>query len=192
MERISTVLGLISFQLTFKEVCKFNSKLKKIINTFTKGRDHGLPTYLAVRRKCGLNANFTTFDDLLAIFPQTNVDLLKNTYASVEDIDLIIGGTLEAFTNLKAILGDTFSCIVSRQYRNIMGADAYFYSHSTNPYPFTAAQLSAIKAFFQPHLICQNTNLTSIRGIYNAAPFPQNPIVPCTNYPFIDLSAWKE
>lgn len=117
---------------------------------------------------------------------------MKKTYASVEDIDLIVGGALETFGNLQSILGETFTCIVARNYKNVMGGDAYFYSHSTNPYPFNAAQLAAVAKYIQPHIFCQNTGLTSIRAIYNAVPFPQNPVVPCTNYPFIDLSAWKE
>jgi hypothetical protein len=62
-----------------------------------QGRDHGMPTFMDVRRKCGLSSNFQTFDDLIAVFPKENVELLKSVYRSIEDIDLYVGGSKHAF-----------------------------------------------------------------------------------------------
>ena len=68
-----------------------------------------------MRRRCGLNANFKTFDDLIAIFPQSYIDLLKNAYESVEDIDLYVGGALESFITIDTVfLGESFGCIIGK------------------------------------------------------------------------------
>jgi hypothetical protein len=77
------------------------------------GRDHGLGSFLETRRKCGMKADFKSFDDLIAIFPQDYIELLKNTYESVEDIDLYVGGALESFLTVAEIfVGETFGCII--------------------------------------------------------------------------------
>lgn len=76
-------------------------------------RDHGLPSWLSTRRKCELNANFKTFDDLVAIFPQSYIELLKNVYDDVEDIDLYVGGALESLSQKENVfVGETFRCII--------------------------------------------------------------------------------
>jgi Animal haem peroxidase len=76
-------------------------------------RDHGLLTFLDARRMCGFIANFKTFDDLIAIFPQSYIKLLKNVYDSVEDIELYVGGSLETlYQTNNFIVGETFRCII--------------------------------------------------------------------------------
>jgi peroxidase len=176
------------------------------------GRDHGMPSFLNARRKCGFIANFTTFDDLIAIFPQSYIDLLKSAYESVEDIDLYVGGALESLINLnKYITGETFGCIIGKlslssstkslifhlcqgeSYTRLMGGDSYFYSHPTNPYPFTSDQLAIIKKQIIQNVICSTTALTSVQKITFLVGNPSyNQEVPCTIFPKINVSAWKE
>ena len=84
---------------------------------FCLGRDHGIPSFLDTRRLCGFNASFETFDDLISIFPQNYVNLLKNAYESVEDIDLYVGGSLESFLTIdKVFVGESFGCIVGKSF----------------------------------------------------------------------------
>lgn len=157
------------------------------------GRDHGLVTFLDARKICGLEANFKSFDDLQAIFSNANVELLKETYESVEDIDLIVGGALETFANQDtALVGDTFGCIISEQYRRASAGDAYFYSHQTNPYPFTAAQLKAIDDYGVSQLICQNSNLSSVLKVWFFMESEENPKVLCSDLKPFDFSAWSQ
>lgn len=145
-----------------------------------------------MRRKCGLNANFTTFEDLLAIFPQSYIDLLKNVYANIEDIDLLVGGSLESFQIFdKKLVGETFSCIFQEQFRRSSAGDAYFYSRMIGPSVFSAKQLASIAQVSFSHLICLNTQLDSVPTkwflVQDAA---TNPEIPCSNFNSMDLSSW--
>lgn len=158
---------------------------------FSTGRDHGLATYLEFRESIGLQANFTTFDDLLKIFSQKHVDLLRNAYEDVRDIDLYVGGALESFQIFDIdIINETFGSIVVGQFESLIRGDAYYYTHKDSPYPFTQAQIDAINAYNYQNLICVNSGLESVNENWANPTSDSNPSVPCTNYPQIDLTAW--
>jgi peroxidase len=151
-----------------------------------------LPSFLDTRRACGID-DFKTFGDLLKIFPKSYVELLRNVYDDVEDIDLYVGGALESFTTVNSVLvGETFGCIIGDQYRHTMGGDAYFLSHKTNPYPFTAAQLDTINAFQFNHLICTTSTLDLIQKAWSYVESPLNSKVPCSVFKPMDVSAWTD
>lgn len=140
-----------------------------------------------------MKANYTTFDDLLEIFPQSYVDLLSETYDSVLDIDLYVGGALETFATIGEVLvGATLGCTVSDQYRHTMGGDAYFYSHETNPHPFTAEQLVAINGLTLRQFFCTNSNIEFTQKVWFVTETPTNPIQSCEGQTPLDLSAWAE
>lgn len=159
------------------------------------GRDHGLPTYLQGRKLCGYKHDFKTFDDLREVFPASMVELLRNTYEDVRDIDLYVGGTLETMRSFNTVFfGEVIACLIVKQLQSItIAADPYYFLNPTNPYPFTTAQLDVIHRIDFQHLICVNTGLTSIARQWHLLPNAvSNPLMPCTNYPQIDLSAWKD
>ncbi len=88
-----------------------------------RGRDHGLPSYAAMRRALKLRP-VTKFSDLnpdLAV-----VQRLAAVYASVEDIDLWIGGLSEV-PRPGAMLGETFSRIVADQFTRLRDGDRFWY-----------------------------------------------------------------
>jgi hypothetical protein len=153
----------------------------------------GLPTWLKTRERCGLKSNFSTFDELKEILSSKTVKLLKENYDSVVDIDLYVGGALESFAVLdKTVLGPTFSCITRDQYRRISSGDAYYFSHPNSPYPFTPAQLQAINNFSLNNWICSTTNVQSVNKNWIYVDSENNPKVPCSQFPKIDLNPWKE
>jgi hypothetical protein len=160
---------------------------------FISGRDHGLPTFLESRKQLGLKADFKKFQDLLEIFPQSYVDLLKEAYDDVRDIDLYVGGSLESFLDFNVeIAGNTFFTMIKQQFREIIASDAYYYSHVNSPHPFSSAQLQAIETFEFNHLICINSGLQSVaQNWLLVANNNDNSLVPCSNFKQIDLSAWK-
>lgn len=157
------------------------------------GRDHGLATFIETRKRCGLNANYTTFSDLLEILPQSYVDLLQNTYDSVHDIDLYVGGALETLSTIDTVLvGATLGCLVSDQYRHTMGGDAYFYSHADNPHPFTAAQIATIEGLTLRQFLCTNSNIEFTQKVWFVTETPTNPKESCSDVHPLDLSEWAE
>jgi peroxidase len=165
--------------------------LLKLLKT---GRDHGLPTYLQTRAKCGLKSNFKTFDDLIEIFPQSYIELLKPEYESVEDIDLVVGGSLESFLSVDSTLvGETFDCIIRDQFKRTMAGDAYWFTNQNQTYPFTTAQIATIKDFSFNSLVCLNTGLQSVPSsvFYVENDLENNSKVNCTQYKPMNLQAWK-
>lgn len=75
-------------------------------------RDHGLQPYINYIRKC-LNIRISSWDDLHSIIKEDDLLKLQSIYASVQDIDLIVGGLSEK-PNENSTVGPTFSCILSK------------------------------------------------------------------------------
>jgi hypothetical protein len=140
-----------------------------------------------------LQANFSTFDGLKKVLSSHNVKLLAANYDSVKDIDLYVGGGLESFEVMdKVVLGPTFSCLTRDQYRRMSSGDAYFYTHSTSPKPFTSAQLKAINDFSVNSLLCSTTSLPEVNRDWIYVDSASNPKVPCCNFPQFNLKPWIE
>ena len=160
---------------------------------FVSGREHGMPTYLTLRKHCGLKSDFKTFEDLLEILPQNHVDLLQELYDDVRDIDFYVGGSLESFLTFNtAVVGPVFECVIKKHFVDMLFSDAYYYTHKTSPYPFTEKQLAAIDTYNFPNFICANSGLETIAKDWaTVSNDNDNPLVPCSNFPQIDLSAWK-
>jgi len=161
-----------------------------------RGRDHGMPSYLDIRRKCNLSPAINSFDDFNKIFNKTNVELLKKFYASPEHVDFYVGGILEIFQSLgEPLAGPTFGCVVGLSYNHFAGGDRYYYSNPKNPYPFTEAQLNSIRNYSISNIICKNSGLTKANTIWPYAITPDtssvNSMVDCKNFPPMDLSPWK-
>lgn len=164
-----------------------------IISTdIQRGRDHGVPSFVQIRRGCKLTPEINSFDDFNKIFNKTNVNLLRKIYKSYEDVDFYVGGLLEAFESVgNPFAGPTFGCVIGQNYNNIVGGDIYFYAHPENPYPFTKAQVDAIRNYQIPHIFCTNSVLKETNKLWSYMPSPSNPKVDCKNLLPMDLSAWK-
>ncbi|KAG4071048.1 hypothetical protein HA402_001485 [Bradysia odoriphaga] len=158
-----------------------------------RGRDHGIASFVQIRRKCKLTPEINSFDDFNLIFNKTNVNLLKTFYRSYEDVDFYVGGLLEAFESVgNPFAGPTFGCVIGDNYKNAMGGDIYFYSHPENPYPMTKAQIDAVGKYSVSNLFCANSGLSETNKLWSYAPHAVNPKIDCKHFPPMDLSAWKE
>lgn len=54
-----------------------------------RARDQGLPSYIEVRKLCGLKPEVNCFKDLKKIMNPKNVELLEKTYKNIKDIDYV-------------------------------------------------------------------------------------------------------
>ena len=68
--------------------CIYNDRL------FLLGRDHGIPSYNAFRKHCGLTP-LTSWSERPSELDEEIWINLKKVYEKVEDIDLYIGGVSE-------------------------------------------------------------------------------------------------
>lgn len=138
-----------------------------IATDIQRSRDHGIPSFVDIRRKCKLSPEINSFDDFNLIFNETNVDLLKKVYNSYEEVDFYVGGMLEAFEHVgNPFAGPTFGCIIGENYNNVMGGDRYFYSHPENPYPFKKTQIDAITKYSVSNMFCANSGLNETNKLW--------------------------
>ena len=109
--------------------------MDKVVEILMRGRDHGLPGYVAWRQFCGLSP-VRIFPDLGDIVSTTNIVLLGNVYSSVDDIDLFTGALAE--TPLKgAVVGPTIGCILAHQFSLLRKSDRFWYENDVPPSSFS-------------------------------------------------------
>lgn len=88
-----------------------------------RGRDHGLPGYNQVRADFGL-PRVTSFAQISAN-PAVQ-EKLASVYASVDDIDLWVGGLAEPHVP-GALVGETFFVILRDQFERLRDGDRFWY-----------------------------------------------------------------
>ena len=158
-----------------------------------RGRDHGLPGYVKFREAFGAQPA-TFFPDLLDTIAQDQINRLKMVYANVEDIDLYAGGISE-FPTEGSVLGFTFTCIITKQFKDLRFGDCFWYERD-QPTSFTCAQLTQIRKVTIARVICDNAD--GVMSIQRDAFLGKmnddksNPLVDCDDLPFIDFNAFKE
>lgn len=109
----------------FKRNAPFGGDLKAI--DIQRNRDHGLASYNDYREFCGLR-RATQWEDFLDLMTPRSVSNLQQLYASFEDVDLTVGGALEAHIE-GTLAGPTFLCILTEQFFRTRVGDRYFFEH---------------------------------------------------------------
>ncbi|XP_076367528.1 salivary peroxidase/catechol oxidase-like isoform X2 [Tachypleus tridentatus] len=157
-----------------------------------RGRDHGLPSYVRWREWCKLKP-ITNFEELENEMLYDAVEKLKKIYKRVEDIDLIIGGTIEKHVQ-GGLVGPTFACLIARQFATMKYGDRFWYEHLNFPGAFTEGQLNEIKKTTLAALICRNTDEQYLqRDVFRPIGY-NNSLVPCQQIKAeseLDLSHWS-
>lgn len=151
-----------------------------------RGRDHGFPPYWKYREMCGLPP-IRRWGDLLGSMTRPNINLLKQLYTTVMDIDLYVGASLE----LKATgstMGQTFSCISKLQFLRYKRGDRFFYSHKG---VFSEGQLMEIRKMTFANLLCYTTRIDNVPMMAFYTPSMENRVLDCSDFKKVDLMAWK-
>jgi len=122
-----------------------------------RGRDHGLPGYNKYREIC-TGKKATTWSDLRKSIEPRHIETLKRVYKSVDDVDLYLGGFLEA-RHEDSILGPVFKCIIGDQFARLKKGDKFFYDLGVDSTrAFTLQQLEQIRQTSMARIICDNTD----------------------------------
>jgi len=173
----------------FRRQRPFGSDLKAL--DIQRNRDHGLASYNDMRHFCGL-PKAHTWNDFLDVISKENVDKLASLYGSPDDVDLTVGGSLEAHVP-GTLAGPTFLCILTEQFYRTRVGDRFWYEHSEHVNGFTLPQLNEIRKASISRLMCDNGHhIASMqpRGFERIA--HDNEVVPCEALPAVDLSLWKD
>lgn len=157
-----------------------------------RARDHGIPSYNNYRALCNLK-RATTFDDLSREIPPEVIARFKRVYASVDDIDLFPGGMSERPLQ-GGLVGPTFACIISIQFRQLRKCDRFWYENADPVVRFTETQLAEIRKSTLAKILCQNMDDEGEmqRAAFDLPSNFLNPRVDCRSLPSVDLTAWRE
>ncbi|GMR39661.1 hypothetical protein PMAYCL1PPCAC_09856, partial [Pristionchus mayeri] len=123
-----------------------------------RAREMGVQAYNEVRTRIPGLSRVASFDALKNDMDQANIDLLKKTYALVDDVDLYVGLLMERPTDPTALLGPTGSTIIADQFSAFKKGDRFFYESTANSGNLTPAEYDAIRNFSLAKLICENTD----------------------------------
>ncbi|XP_077861561.1 peroxidasin homolog [Saccoglossus kowalevskii] len=153
-----------------------------------RGRDHALPGYTEWVELCNEGRHrITEFKHLKNLISSNNVrGKLQTLYGHVDNIDLYIGGLAEDPIE-GSVVGPTFNCILSRQFKNTRNGDRFWYE---KPGYFSQAQLAEIKKASLARIICDNTDIDQVQRDVFLIPDVSGGLVTCNDIEGIDLSAW--
>ncbi|XP_034944440.1 peroxidase-like [Chelonus insularis] len=173
----------------FRGLSKLGSDLKAL--DIHRGRDHGLPTYNDYRSFCGLKRAQTWSDFADWISPK-NIQKLIQLYESPDDVDFVVGGSLEENSE-DALTGPTFLCVIIEQFYRTRVGDRYWFESSDPVIAFTKEQLSEIRKTTLARFMCDNSDgIISIQRRAFERLSDKNPLVSCDELPSIDFSYWKD
>lgn len=105
-----------------------------------RGRDHGVPSYNAMRVAMGLTAR-TSFAEVSS--DSDVVAALEDAYDSVDDIDLWTGGLAEDATG-DSQLGEVFQAIMVKQFTDIRDGDRFWYENYLSETDIELVELSSL------------------------------------------------
>lgn len=119
-----------------------------------RGRDHGLADFNTVRASLGL-PRYTSFSQMV-----DNPGLaltLQNLYGNVDNVDLFVGGLIEAKPQ-GAVMGETFQKIIADQFTRTRDGDRFWYQRDLN-----ASDVAYVNSLTLGDIIKLNTSLTNIQ-----------------------------
>ncbi|XP_072140526.1 peroxidase-like isoform X1 [Dermacentor andersoni] len=154
-----------------------------------RAREHGIRPYVDYVKFCG-NIDITSFDQLKQYIDNNVVELYKQLYKNVRDIDLFTAGISEFSVN-GAVVGPTFACILGNLFRRTKYGDRFYYEHGGQAGSFTSAQLNEIRKTTFARILCDASD--SIQSLPRNVFRPvgsSNPSRPCTVMPRTDVLKW--
>lgn len=123
----------------FKRNNPFGGDLRAI--DIQRNRDHGLASYNDYREFCGLR-RAQSWEDFLDLIAPRHLDNLQRLYASFEDVDLTVGGALEAHVE-GTLAGPTFLCILTEQFYRTRVGDRFFFERGNKDLAFSRSKYNS-------------------------------------------------
>ncbi|XP_047500868.1 peroxidase-like [Penaeus chinensis] len=156
-----------------------------------RGRDHGIASYTAIRTSCELSP-VHDFGDLSGKMDDDVIAKLEDVYRHVDDIDLFVGGLAEHPIE-GGVVGPTFACILLDQFLRLKEGDRYWYETNDEDTRFTGNQVKQIRSTTLAGIMCEVIpELKEIQAEPLKVASPENPILPCSSFPELDLQHWEE
>ena len=136
-----------------------------VARNIQRGRDHGLPSYVAFYDKYFGDSKTSEDMDCWGHRPSTiseaNWDVLRTIYEHPHHIDLFVGGLAETPVS-GGLTGPVFNAIKLKQFYNLMFGDRFFFTHKDQPFSFTKDAQKHIMDRKLSDILCENTSLEKI------------------------------
>lgn len=156
-----------------------------------KNRYFGFQPYVKYREFC-FGKKIRSFDDLIHIIDIERIEVLKEHYEHVDDIDLIAGIWVEKYIK-GGFVPPTLYCLVVEQLMRNMIADRHWYERPNRPHAFTLQQLLEIRKYSAARLLCDvGDTITRIQPSAYLKAGRYNQMRPCREIPNIDYSVWRD
>lgn len=156
-----------------------------------RGRDHGLPPYVAWRRHCGLQP-VRGFQDLEQFVGPAASQALGKLYTSIEDVDLFPAGIAEKPV-LGGVVGPTFACLIAEQFVRMRKGDRFWYENGGLASSFSTDQLRELRKVTLARVLCDNLDdIETIQArVMEQVDQRRNRRHPCSRIPEMNFSFWK-
>jgi len=118
-----------------------------------RGRDHGLASYTAWARHCGLLGQGGGWAGLRSLISdQGQLSRLESVYGSPDSVDVWVGGLMEDPVEGGRV-GPTLVCLLTEQFGRLRTGDRFWYE---NEAVFTPAQRDQLRQANLGRLLCDN------------------------------------
>ncbi|KAL0840027.1 hypothetical protein ABMA28_015352 [Loxostege sticticalis] len=156
-----------------------------------KNRHFGMAPYVKyVELWHGISVN--TFDDLIGVIKPEMLDVIKEKYKHVEDIDLLAGLWVE-LPATGSFLPKTLQYLMLEQHFRFLVSDRHWYERPNRPHAFNLDQLLEIRKATIASFMCSvGDTVTEIQPSAFVRPGPGNEITSFDYIPKIDFRAWKD
>ncbi|RVE40745.1 hypothetical protein evm_014606 [Chilo suppressalis] len=156
-----------------------------------KARDNGLPSYNKYRELCNLPVAHD-FEDFYKWLPKDQAEAFQMIYEDVEDVE-VMAGLLAERPMGAGVVGPTHACIIADQMLRWRRADRFWYEHSAHPAALTPEQLKEIRKMTIAKVLCDHgDSVDAVQPNAFQVPRPGNEIIPCSEYPDMDMAAWRD
>ncbi|CAH0626861.1 unnamed protein product [Chrysodeixis includens] len=160
-------------------------------NDLAKNRYFGFQPYVKYREAC-FGTTINKFEDLKGFIDPERVEILKELYETVEDIDLLAGIWVERPIK-GGFVPPTFYCLVIDQLRRNVISDRHWYERPNRPNAFTAHQLSEARKITIGRFVCNiGDTVTKIQPNAFLKAGIQNSFTSCNHIPDMNFGAWKD
>ncbi|CAH2987737.1 unnamed protein product [Chilo suppressalis] len=156
-----------------------------------KARDNGLPSYNRYRELCKLPVAHD-FEDFYKWLPKDQAEAIQMLYEDVDDVE-VMAGLLAERPMGAGVVGPTHACIIADQMLRWRRADRFWYEHSAHPAALTPEQLQEIRKMTIAKVMCDHgDSVVAIQPNPYQLPRPGNEIIPCSDYPEMNMAAWLD
>ncbi|XP_053673660.1 peroxidase [Anopheles nili] len=150
-----------------------------------RGRDHGLARYTDYFTLCN-GKPVTSWSDLERVLKPADLEIIRTAYATVHDVDLIVGAIAE-WPSVGATVGPTLSCLIREQIeRSLSMSDG---SERENASLLRQDRLDAWLAEYSAvRFMCDTAQVERVQRDIFHVPAVDNPLVQCVQLPPLDLA----